>query len=204
MGNRFRSVNPHSWKDIRTSRLADEFIAVAEAMKHGFSSSSPLTAMFRAIQDMLLLVISELREGVLFNPTMINIKLSQDPYDPLIFQYSDEVNKGSIGGEGKPQWYHRGTVASKREKVPNKIIKLDDPNPKLGEWLDIVLSTFRTLTLDIKADPYMYQGEANPHQSSKKLNKEQFWFFTRARKQHKRKSGRNSSDHNVVQRTKKP
>lgn len=182
MGRTHRSIFLNEG-DIRTDPLGEELIILADAIKNGFSVSSPFALILRTIADLLLLSKDLIESGELrLTPDVKMVKILEDRHDPLKFTYANEVNKGAPGLEGLPQWYHSGSVASKT--ITKKGQKVE--SPILAEFMEINAITFYALATNPNADPYFMFGPRGSSQDTKKIIKVShknlmYWRRLRAR-----------------------
>jgi hypothetical protein len=183
MPDRYRSRSSHSREDLISSQQLEEIELIVESVKNGFNLGSPFRAVVHGIMDFCLLLRHLLQEGIYFDLSTINVRLKQNPKDPLIFEYANEVNKGSTGGEGQPNWFHSGTVASTKQVIKSPFLKFGESslNSSLEEWLDTTIHTLAQISVNPKADPNFMIGKPGVHQNAqKKLQKENYWFYRRA------------------------
>lgn len=164
-----------SEQDFRSTQLLEELSLVVEALKMGFSTSTPFSTIMRSVGDFILLIRNFLEEGIPQNPSSHSIKILQDPKDPLVYEVDERMNVRSI-----------------RIPTDNPIIKTiqdEEIDDKLDEWLEKIIITFHALAVNPAADPNIMfdakrvigpttQDERHEH---KKLNHANFQYYARQR-----------------------
>lgn len=188
MGKTRRSLFSSEQEIISRTHL-EEIVQVVESLAKASILNSPLSVVLRNIRDLILFLKIFLEGGPQLNETAVQIKLEEDPSDPLKFAYANEVNKESGSMPGKPLWFHSGTIASKRLKMKNPHIWL---TPMVENFLLDTAEVLTQLAINPEANPYLRFGKQGSdigqriHLTHRNW---QYWRRQRARRKSKHSTG---------------
>lgn len=158
--------------DPHFSEFADELISLAEFLKSGISSESPLSIITSAILDLALLAgnIADSEFGFRWDPDKPGGKELSNPADPLEYEVDELMNRLTISwaGKGATEW-----------------------SESIGEAFDFIVDITSKLlssrsNFDLSEFLVRKGSSQTKEKQTRKLSREEFFFFRRKWATHKR------------------
>jgi hypothetical protein len=198
MPRRDRSVFSEE-ADFRTSQLFEELYMIVEAIKHGFTSSTPFATIMHSLSDFLLLIRELLQEGIKSFPAASQLSINEGvELNPHFDQLHGRWQSDSSWVD-KRKFIKHTKVNKYAEKIPDPLfnlrdsnmvvtsqkIKIDNPDvvlsDRLDEWLENMIVTCLTLAQNPSADPNFMIGQTVVTKPKVKLTFKQYRYFRRQR-----------------------
>lgn len=191
------------WKSLK---LGDDLYALLDELTPGIEHS-PLATLIRIVQEIALLIINEIDEGLPFTPAFPEFiplknfrKITTEFMWDRVEREFDWEPIGVSGTHGNVVFKHKrsmfapdpeapylnGVVQEGTTRETSKIISLDNSN--ISDFMEFIIRILGQYLLKPDQDLQYVPEDRRPssRKTSTKLSTEQYWFYKRAQKKQPR------------------
>lgn len=189
--SKIRHVNPF---EDSAFQFAGDLIVLAEALKAGFSGSSPLTSILEALLDFLLLALNMAEEGLLIKPGVVEgLQTDRSDFSSFTYHAKNGIETYVPSPLERKQMFSNDPLVYDTDFRGNPKIDVKKSrttilfNESLEESLDFMLDlTSQLLAGNISPLKFVLSRREKPIQKPKKLKRSEYWYFRRKWDRHKR------------------